>query len=202
MFNSLDKRVRYDIRKSRKYGLRVEIGKSKNLLDDFYEVYLNTRKKRGLPSWDYNLFLDALEKWNTRVAITYDNDKPIAGCFLFMEKDIIEYAFAGADYKFNYKCPYYSLIWEIISYGIKNNYKVLEFGGSNKQMNEGKIYSFKDRWCSEKHSVAYYFYANDDKDIPIMEESFGLYKLYGFVWSKLPKKVIRFISPYVLREFS
>ena len=48
MFNSLDKRVRYDIRKAKKHGLTFLLNNSQELLSDFYEVYLNTRKRRSI----------------------------------------------------------------------------------------------------------------------------------------------------------
>ena len=63
------------------------------------------------------------------------------------------------------------------------------------------MYKFKDRWCNEKNPIHYYFYARDDKGIPALKNAFSLYKLYGKVWSKLPKCVIKKISPFIIRQF-
>ncbi|MDP3989955.1 MAG: GNAT family N-acetyltransferase [archaeon] len=202
MFNSFDKRVRYDIRKARKANLVVKILNDEKILKDFYKVYLLTRKKRGLPAWPYRLFLDALNQCDTNVAVTYFKDKPIAGCFLFLDKQTVEYAFAGTDYNYNNLSPYYLLLWNIICYGLKNNYKVLELGGSTEQMNDGGMYLFKRRLSTRTEIVPYYFYASDVKNIPQLTKSFNVYKLYGFIWSKLPKTIIKKISPFVMRQFS
>ncbi len=201
MFDSFSKDVRYDIRKAQKNNLGVKIGKDKKNLNDFYNVYLNTRKKRGIPAWPYGLFKEALKTCDTAVAVTYLQDKPIAAAFLFFEKDTIEYAFAGTDYKYNKISPYYLMLWEIIVYGIKNKYKLLDMGGSTKEMNDGNMYVFKEKWATIKREIPYYFYSATPANIPSLKRKFGLYRIYGRVWSKLPKFVIRIISPYVIRQF-
>lgn len=200
-FISLDKRVRYDIKKAQRNNLKVQLGKEKKLLDDFYEIYLNTKKKRGVPAWPYDLFKDALETCNCLIGVTYLENKPIASAFFFLHKAEIEYGFAGADYKYAFLCPYYVLLWETIRYGIRNNYQVLDFGGTTKEMSEGTLYAFKERWCKKKKEISYYFYAGDKKKIPTLKRSFKAYKLYGKIWSLLPRIVIKKISPFVIRQF-
>ncbi|MEW5896138.1 MAG: GNAT family N-acetyltransferase [Nanoarchaeota archaeon] len=200
-FKSLDKRVRYDIKKAQKNNLKVKLDKEEKLLNDFYKIYLNTKKKRGVPAWPYGLFKEALETCNCLVGVTYLKEKPIASAFFFLHRKEIEYGFAGADYKYAHLCPYYVLLWEVIKFGIQKGYKVLDFGGTTKELNEGNLYAFKERWCKEKREIPYYFYAQKEKNIPSLEKSFSLYKFYGKAWSLLPKGVIRIISPLVIRQF-
>ncbi len=202
-FNSLDKRVRYDIRKAQKNNLKVKLGKEKELFNDFYKIYLNTKKKRGVPAWPKGLFSEAIEKSNFLVGVTYLNQKPIAGGLFILQPEYkeIEYGFGGVDYKYARLCPYYILLWEIVKYGIKNNYEVLDFGGTTKELNEGNLYAFKDRWCKEKKEIPYYFYSLKKENIPALQNDFKLYKLYGKIWGLLPKWVIKRISPLVIRQF-
>jgi len=201
MFDSLHKDVRYDIRKAQKNNLTVQLGKEKKFLDAFYRVYLRTRKRRGLPAWPYSLFSEALQRCNALVAVTYLKDKPIAGAFLFLDRETIEYAFAGADYRYTSLCPYYLLLWEVICYALPLGYSILDFGGTTTKMNDGKMYSFKEKWSSGKKEIPYYFYASHSENIPQLESSFKLYSWYGKVWSLLPTPVIRLISPIVIRQF-
>src|SRR3989338_4540027 len=202
-FNSLDKRVRYDIRRAEKNNLQVKLGNEKKLLNDFYTVYLHTKKKRGVPAWPYDLFKEALVKCDTLVGIVYFEEKPIAGGFFFLEKKHknIEYGFGGVNYKYNPLCPYYALLWKVIEYGIDQNYLKLEFGGTTKEINDGDLYAFKERWCDEKKDIPYYFYAQKEENIPQLKSSFKLYKIYGKIWSLLPKFIIKIISPIVMRQF-
>ncbi len=202
MLQSLHKSVRYDIRKAQKNNLQFSMGDTTKLLNDFYDVYLNTRKRRGVPAWPMGLFKEALKTCDTKVAVTYHEGKPIAGCFLFFDKKTIEYAFAGTDYRHSALCPYYLLLWEIICYGIKQGYTVLELGGTTKVMNEGNMYSFKKRWSTKTEEIPYYFYAREEKNIPVLQNSFKVYTLYGKVWSLLPKWLIKKISPPIIRQFS
>src|SRR3989344_2386278 len=200
-FHSLDKRVRYDINKARKNGLSVKLGKSKEMVADFYKVYLYTKKKRGVPAWPYQLFVDALETCAAFVGVTYLEQKPIAAAFFFTHRLEIEYGFAGADYRYTSLCQYYLLLWEVIRYGIKNGYSTLDFGGTTKELNDGYLYAFKERWCKEKKEIPYYFYAREKKNIPELKRSFGLYRLYGMLWQMLPIWLIKRISPVVIRQF-
>ena len=201
-FQSLDKRVRYDIKKAQKNNLQVKIGKTKKELDDFYSIYLNTKKKRGVPAWPYGLFAEALKTCNSLIGVVYHQNKPIASGFFFLHKNEIEYGFAGADYKFTHLSPYYMLLWEMVRYGIKNGYTILDFGGSTKELNEGNLYAFKERWCPLKREIPYYFYASDSNNVPQLQKSFKVYTWYGKVWSLLPKWFIKMISPAVIRQFS
>ncbi len=201
MLASFPKDVRYDIRKAQRNNLHVIISSNQSQLDDFYNVYLNTRKKRGVPAWPSNLFKEALKTCHTAVAVTYLQDKPIAAAFLFFEKDTIEYAFAGTDYRYNSISPYYLLLWEIIRYAVAHGYSFLDLGGSTKEMNEGQMSAFKEKWATLKREIPYYFYAIDGQNIPALEKSFSLYQLYGKFWSLLPKKIIKIISPTIIRQF-
>lgn len=202
MFNSLDKKVRYDIKKAQQHNnLKVVLGKSKQELDDFYTVYLHTKKKRGVPAWPYALFSDALNNCNTLIGVTYLQHKPIAAAFFFLHQKEIEYGFAGANYKYTHLRPYYLLLWEMIQYGIKNNYAIIDFGGTTPEINDGNLYFFKERWCPLKEEIPYYFYSKNKDNIPSLNSSFKLYKIYGSLWSKLPPFIIRLISPYVIRQF-
>lgn len=201
MFNSLDKRVRYDIRKAQKNNLQVKLGKNKALLSNFYKVYLHTKKRRGVPAWPYSLFAEALEKCNTLVGVTYLGKKPIAVAFFFLHRKKIEYGFAGANYKYARLSPYYALLWEAIKYGIGHGYEIFDFGGTTREINEGNLYAFKKHWCNEKKEIPYYFYAEEEKNIPLLRKSFKLYRLYGKIWGLLPRIVIKKISPPIIRQF-
>ncbi len=204
---SLHKSIRYDIRKAKKQNLKVSINNSKTQLDDFYQIYLHTRKKRGVPSWPKGFFQDALESHESIIAVTYLNENkiqtPIAAAFCFIEKShsTLEYGFAGTNYKYNKYCPYYILLENIIKYCHKNNLKTLEFGGSTKEMNQGKLWSFKKRWANRTEPIPYYFYAEDKNNIPTLKSNFKLYTIYGKIWSHIPKPIIKLISPPILRQF-
>ncbi len=201
MFSSLDKRVRYDIKKAQHNKLTVALGTGKKELDDFYNVYLHTKKRRGVPAWPHALFQEALLTCPTLVGVTYLNNKPIASAFFFLHKKEIEYGFAGANYRYASLCPYYLLLWEVVKYGLAQGYTMLDFGGTTAEINDGNLYAFKARWCPEKKEIPYYFYASDSRHIPTLKKSFHLYLVYGKMWRLLPKTIIKAISPIIIRQF-
>lgn len=201
MWGSLKRDVRRNIKKAKKNGLKFKKGRGRKELDDFYEIYLDTRKRRGVPAWPYKLFEEALKSYDSLIGIVYYHDKPIAaGFFSFYGKEVI-YGFSGADYEKIFLCPYHLLVWNICRYGIKNGYEVLDYGPTTKEMNDGGLFNFKSRWCDEYNELPYYFYAKKRKNVPDFKKSLGIYRFYGKVWGLLPKWVIKKISPFVIRQF-
>ncbi|MFC1686794.1 lipid II:glycine glycyltransferase FemX [Nanoarchaeota archaeon] len=202
MWASLKRDVRKNIKKAKKNGLKFELGRNKKELDDFYDIYLNTRKKRGVPAWPKGLFEEALKSHDSLIGLVYQKDKPIAaGFFSFYNKEIV-YGFSGADYNKINLCPYHLLVWNMCRYGIKKGYTVLDYGPTTKEMNDGGLFDFKSRWCDEHNELPYYFYAANKENVPALQNDFKLYKLYGKIWSRLPKWVINKISPFIIRQFS
>ena len=194
--------IRKHIKKATNNNLKFEIKNDNESLEIYYDLYLNTRKKRGVPAWPKAIFSQALKTTNSKIAIIYKDDQAIvAGFFHFHGKEIL-YGFSGADYSKLHLRPYFLLVWKMIQYGFKHGYTHIDYGGSSKQLNDGKLTEYKERWCNREEEIPYYYYAKNPKNLPNLDSSLSMYKLYGKVWSKLPKSVINLISPPIIRQFS
>ena len=201
-WSNLHPEIRKHIKRAVKNSLKFELRSDDEALEMYYDLYLNTRKKRGVPAWPKALFKEALKTTNSKIGLIFREGDPIvAGYFHFHKKEIL-YGFSGADYSKLHLRPYFFLVWKMIQYGFENGYTHIDYGGSSKQLNDGKLSEFKERWCNKKEEIPYYYYAKEKKNIPNLDSSLGLYRLYGKVWCKLPKPVINIISPPIIRQFS
>ncbi|MFC1686793.1 lipid II:glycine glycyltransferase FemX [Nanoarchaeota archaeon] len=88
--------VRWGIKKAKKSNLCFVCGNDKQDLDIFYDLFVLTRKFRGVPGYPYDYFKEIMNKLKVKIYTSYLKDKPIASIFLIYYKKEMRYAFAGA----------------------------------------------------------------------------------------------------------
>lgn len=195
--------VRWGIKKAGKSGLTWDYGTSREYLDHFYDLFLHTRKHRGVPAYPYaylkgilNLFGD-----NARIYLARHQGKVIAAIFLLYYKKEVRYAFAGArqDIKTLQLQPYHLLLWEAIKDACANGYTQFNFGGAAIITNDGGLYDFKRKWADTIVPISSYFYLKEGQTIPSQEGT--MIKIAARAWKHLPRPVIKAVSPYVIRQF-
>ncbi|MFC1686799.1 lipid II:glycine glycyltransferase FemX [Nanoarchaeota archaeon] len=196
--------IRWGIKKAKKSNLTIRVGNNKEILNHFYDLYLNTRKDRGIPAYSYSFFKDLIDKLGegVRISVAFHGKEPLASIFLLCYNGEIRYNFAGASYKNEHRQfqPYHILLWDAIQHGVNNNYKRFNFHASIIDQDGGGLYKFKQRWSEEEKELNYYFYPKNDK----LTDS-DLNNSYGFIrkiLKKLPKKVIAKISPLAIKQYA
>src|SRR3989344_5520768 len=195
--------VRWGVKKAEKSGLTWTSGNSQNDVDNFYSLFLQTRKFRGVPAYPYHYFKGIINSFPEKVKIytAFYESKPVASIFLIYFHQEVRYAFAGAIHypKFLQLQPYHLLIWESIKDACQKGYEVYNFGGATIDTNAGGLYEFKKKWADTIVEVHYYFYLVKAKDLPSLESSFAL-KVASHIWKKLPLVVIDKLSPYIIKK--
>ena len=219
--------VRWGIKKAQNSGLTWNCGSSHPELDDFFKLFLQTRKHRGVPGYPYDYFRDIINTFGekVRIYITKKDNKPIAAIFLIYYQKEVRYAFAGATYDkemLNLQ-PYHLILWEAIKDACVQDYQVFNFGGATLATNDGGLYEFKRKWGDKVEKVHSYFYYNNQKKSSKLDngsnnnssdnngnnpgnkhgndKNIVLLKVASKIWQKLPLSVIKKISPYVIKQF-
>lgn len=195
--------VRWGIKKAQCGGLKFTKGNSSKDLNNFYDLFLKTRKFRGVPGYPFVFFRDIIQKFgdDCRIYTVYKENKPIAAIFLLYHKKEVRYAFAGAlhDKEIMQLQPYHLIIWEAIKDACKDGYSIFNFGGASLDTNDGGLYDFKKKWSDKIMTVPYYFYFNkDNKD---KDPNSFLFKMASGCWKRLPLWVIKRLDYYVIRQF-
>ncbi len=200
--------VRWGIKKAQNSGLSFTKGNSSKDLNNFYRLFLKTRKFRGVPGYPLVFFQNIIQEFgfkefgnDCKIYTTYKNNKPIAAIFLIYHKKEVRYAFAGAlhDKEIMQLQPYHFIIWEAIKDACKEGYTTFNFGGATLDTNDGGLYDFKKKWSDKIVSVPYYFYFNTDKK----DNNYNsfLFKIAGSCWKRLPVWIIKRLDPYIIRQF-
>ena len=196
--------VRWGIKKAQSSNLSWSCGHSELDLNQFYKMFLQTRKIRGVPAYPYSYFKDIIEHFKEKVCIytAYLSNKPVASIFLIKHKKEVRYAFAGAIHKKEIMQlqPYHFLLWEAIKDACKEGFTKFNFGGATLDTNDGGLYEFKKKWADEIVEIPSYFYLNRIKVLPMNENKF-MFKLATIVWKRLPLSWINFLSPFVIKQF-
>ncbi|MBI2151821.1 peptidoglycan bridge formation glycyltransferase FemA/FemB family protein [Candidatus Woesearchaeota archaeon] len=196
--------VRWGIKKAQSSNLTWRCSNSESDLSQFYKLFLQTRKVRGVPAYPYSYFKDIVENFKEKVCVytAYLSSKPVASIFLIKHKKEVRYAFAGAIHKKEIMQlqPYHLLLWEAIKNACNEGFTKFNFGGATLDTNDGGLYEFKKKWVDEIVEITSYFYLNKKKNLS-GEENKLVFKLAMAVWKKLPLSWINFLSPFVIKQF-
>jgi FemAB-related protein (PEP-CTERM system-associated) len=194
--------VRWGIKKAIRNGLTWEVGNSEKDLDQFYKLFLQTRKFRGVPGYPYKYLKEILNSFDVKIYTTKLKEKAIASIFLIYYKKEVRYAFGGAlhDRELMKMQPYHLILWEAIKDACLNDYAIFNFGGSSLSANEGGLYGFKKKWADEIIELPYYYILNKLEKIPDEGPVFFL-NLGAAAWKKLPTPLVRFLSPKIIKRF-
>ncbi len=194
--------VRWGIKKAKKSNLTIRSGNSRKELNDFYNLFLTTRKYRGVPAYPKPFFIDILDTFKEKIKIYVCefNNEPVAAVMMLFHNKRIRYFHAGTkpQTKILRMQPYHLLFWTVITEGHNLGYETFDLGGSTKLANNGGLYSFKEKWADSIKPIPSYYYSASGK-IPLSSTS-GI-KLAGMIWKKLPLKIVDKISPFVIKQF-
>lgn len=135
------------IRRSIKRGCSVDVIEKldSHIIEKCYDMLENTYKMVGLPCPSFDFFNQAFKELSStnhlKAFIAYYGKKIIGFRFVLIFNDLIYDWYAASDRLFSDKYPNDILPWEVLRWGIKNNYATFDFGGAGKP---GKKYGVRD----------------------------------------------------------
>lgn len=196
--------VRWAVTKAEKNSVAVKAGNSELELNVFYDLYLNTRKQRGIPAYPRQFFKDIISKFpiHSKIYISYKDNQPLAAIFILYHRQEMRYAFSGASSKKEHLMlqPYHILFWQAIKDGKEKGYKSFDLSSSTATQDGGGIYDFKKKWSDSCENLYHYFYAFDKSLIP--SDLSNAHHFIRKVWKKLPKSIIQLISKPVIKQYA
>lgn len=153
-------------------GLRYREGRTEELLDNFYTLLANTRKRHHRPPqprhWFVNLiacFGDAL-----KIRVALQCERPVAAVLTIRHKDTLVYKYGGSDSRFNSLGGMHLLLWRSIQEAKSEGLHCFDFGRSEAGQNG--LITFKKRWGTTQSDLIYSRYGLSG-DVAHMFESAG-----------------------------
>lgn len=155
-------RITWSVRKAQREGLRVSDAASEGDLRDWYRLYLDVNRWRGLPSRPYRLFQAAWESMRPggylRLLLVHQRrsgrERLLAGAMLLMLGETVFYAFNGRLLDALPLRPNDLLQWHAMRDASADGYRWYDLGEVSDG-NEG-LAGFKAKWDTEPRTLIRY----------------------------------------------
>jgi lipid II:glycine glycyltransferase (peptidoglycan interpeptide bridge formation enzyme) len=191
--------VRQRISRASKSNLTLKQGSNESDLQDFYRLYLMTRKEKGLPPQPYKFFKLLWDKFSPSKRVTLHlaeyQAQPIAGLLLFKFKNRVSAEASVADNNFRGLSPNHLLFWEAIKSSYGEGFEVFDFGRTSAD-NAG-LMDFKKRWGTKIIDLPYYYYP---KNLPLKEgevKQSRNYKIMNNICRNSPDFALKLIGNFI-----
>jgi len=196
-WKALDAKVRNQVRKAEKSGLKAVMGHLE-LLDGFYEVFCRNMRDLGTPVYNKNFFRNVLETFqeSTRVISVILEGKTVASGILIWFKDTLEVPWASSISDYREMCPNNLLYWEAIRFAIRNGARKFDFGRSTP--GEG-TFRFKKQWGANPVQLYWQYLLKEGEQLPELNPKNPKYGLAIKIWQRLPVSVTKILGPRIVR---
>jgi CelD/BcsL family acetyltransferase involved in cellulose biosynthesis len=149
--------VQRGIRKARSLGLESTVGQSRDDLDAFFRLHVETRRRLGVPvqprRFLERLWARILQPGLGFIVLARRAGQPIAGAvFLAWNRNLI-YKFGASDPRYWELRPNNLVIWTAIEWACRRGFAQLDFGRSDLD-NHG-LRDFKARWGAVETPLVY-----------------------------------------------
>lgn len=163
LYNSLNKKTRYDIRKSESNDLKFVIADTRNDYTDFSEIKVESKKRLGQKAKPTPEFYDAhwelmYKQGYEKLFLVRHDDEAIGGIFgMIFKGKFIQHGVGNSDKTYLLGGTF--LTWNTIKWSISENLSHFDVGGANPNPEldkEKQIDFYKSKWGGKKYQ--YYLY--------------------------------------------
>lgn len=190
--------VQRRIQRAERAGLVEKCGRSEDLLKQFYDLFVITRRRQNVPptpyTWFRNLISELDESIEIRVA--YKGETPLAAIITLKFKDVVYYKYGCSDARFNNFGAISWLFWRAI--GAAKSHGAKEFDmGRTEQDNPGLL-AFKNHWVPHPKRLVYRQYPYTS-----IRQSVGNWQLklakraFSFMPDRLSTIIGKLIYPHI-----
>jgi hypothetical protein len=203
LFNKFHKKaVRASILKSLKNNLKLKSAESEYELSLFYQIYLNARKRIGLPVIPYKYFLKLWEVFypskRLELILCMADGIVIGGSVLLKFKEWVFIEFGNDLFEFRKLCVNHFLDWSAIELAYQEGYKFLGFGRTSRN-NKGLI-AYKERWGTTAEDLLTHIYPEASCSNENDKEASWKYRIIKRICERSPSVFYKFISAVVYRH--
>jgi len=200
LMQSFKSKLRSQIRKPQKEGLRLQIGHIE-LIDDFYDVFAENMRDLGSPVHSKKLISCALREFSeaSRIFIVYRGQTPLACSVTIGFNKLLTNPWASSLRRYGQLAPNMLLYWGMLEFGCNNGFSRFDFGRSSP--GEG-TYKFKQQWGATPIPLYWYRLSRSDASRPTGGPNKESMQRAIAYWRRLPVALTKVIGPQIRKYIS
>ena len=193
LFSSFKSKLRSQIRKPMKEGLKVKMG-GLELVNDFYSVFVKNMRFLGSPVHSKSIIINSAKNFSesAKIFIVYKDNLPLAGSFVIYFKNILYNPWASSLREYSRLSPNMLLYWEMLKYACEKKFTYFDFGRSTP--GEG-TYRFKKQWGAKDKPIYWYIWSKREYSNFSRQDKWHRAILY--MWQRLPLHLTQFLGPFI-----
>jgi hypothetical protein len=149
--------IQRKIRRAERERLTYKDGRSETFIDQFYRLFLVTRRRHKLPpqpiEWFRNLLACMAEK--AKIRVCYRDEKPIAAMITLAYKQVTTYKYGCSDAQFHNLGAMPYLFWRVIR---EAKHDTLEFDLGRSDRDNVGLTRFKENLGGRRSLIHYWSY--------------------------------------------
>lgn len=197
-WKSFNAKLRNQIRKAEKSGCTAKIG-GRELLIDFYTVFVRNMRDLGTPVYAQQFFLEVLVAFprDSHIIAVYLEEKPVAAGLVVCFHDTLEIPWASSIRDYNPLCPNNLLYWTALKHAMEIGCKRFDFGRSTP--GEG-TYKFKAQWGAKPLQLNWQYLLPEGASLPELTNKNPKFEMAIRLWQKLPLPFTRILGPHIVKN--
>ena len=197
-WQSFNAKLRNQIRKAEKSGLTATVG-GKELLADFYTVFVRNMRDLGTPVYAQRFFAEVLTAFpgDSRIIAVYLEGKPLAAGLIVRFRETVEIPWASSIRDYNTLCPNNLLYWTALKHTLEIGCKRFDFGRSTP--GEG-TYRFKEQWGARPLQLNWQYLLPEGASLPELNNKNPKFEMAIKVWQRLPLQLTRVLGPQIVKN--
>jgi FemAB-related protein (PEP-CTERM system-associated) len=201
LWRSFSTKVRNQIRKAEKEGIRTEPAGA-GRLDDFYRVFSRNMRDLGSPVHSRRFLETVLDVFGSRATLHLTLERTgrvIGGAIALRAGGKVTVPWASSLRECFASCPNHSLYWQILSGCVHSGADVFDFGRSH---DGSGTFHFKRQWGAEPRPLLWA--AFDPEGRPASDGALkpGDHTTLTRLWRCVPVTLASFVGPYLRRQLS
>jgi hypothetical protein len=158
MAGRFDSQVRRAIRKAERSNVSALVARSRQAIDDFYRLHVQTRRRHGLPPQPASFFLNIYEHIIKSglgfIVLARRGSRPIAAAVFFRFGKNAVYKYGASDKRFQEFRANNLVMWQGIQLLARTGVEKLHFGRTDSE-NDG-LRRFKLSWDTHEEIIDYF----------------------------------------------
>lgn len=194
---AIPRKQRAMVRKGIKNGLVAEIDAG---VARFFELYADNVHRHGTPAMPRRYFQALRDEFGDAVEVLIVSSaqgRPLSGVLSFYFRDEVLPYYAGDDEAARDLAANDFKYWELMRRACARGLKVFDYGRSKQGTGS---YAFKKNWGFEPTPLHYEYCLYKREAVPQNNPSNAKYQLMIKAWRRLPRPVVNWLGPRIVRS--